>query len=204
MWGTLDTGETDPTVAVDRLTDNCLRKPVPDIVYYYSSAGFQQQYCQRYSHQKICSGLMDRPHTGVDQRDPANFIYDLYGCTKEACKRKFYPYDAYLSRGAAELLKKVNSLPPRPDDGYGCADPSIQTGNNAGFRPSRIEIDTSEPPAAAQSRFSVDVTLTIEFADNNVEKPKLRYYLVREHGLWFIDDIVSDRDSLVDDLKSCR
>jgi hypothetical protein len=202
MWGTLDTGETDPKVAVDRLTDDCLGKPVPDIVYFGSSAGFAETYCQKHKQQKICSNLNNTQD--VDQTIPLAFIYSLYSCTKDACKKNVQSYEAYLSKDTAALLNKAKSLQPNPDDPEGCFDPAIQLGNNAGLGPSKVEIEAAEPPPDAQSHFSVSVTLTIDFGDSNVGKPKLRYYLVREHGLWFIDDIVSESDSLVDDLKSCR
>src|SRR5690242_9827362 len=53
MWGILDTGNSDPEVAVRRLAESCLGKPTPEIVGFGSSVGFDDSYCRRYPRQMI-------------------------------------------------------------------------------------------------------------------------------------------------------
>jgi len=54
MWGLRETGDSDPKVAARRLTDYCVGKPVPKIVYFYSSAGVADAYCRSHARERIC------------------------------------------------------------------------------------------------------------------------------------------------------
>lgn len=54
MWGLRETGDSDPKVAARRLADYCVGKPVPEIVYFYSSAGVADAYCRSHGREKIC------------------------------------------------------------------------------------------------------------------------------------------------------
>jgi hypothetical protein len=60
MWGQHEDGRTDRATAVQRLTDNCLGKPVPEIVGFGSSNGFDTSYCKRHPRVKICIDLRRR------------------------------------------------------------------------------------------------------------------------------------------------
>lgn len=54
MWGLRETGDSDSQVAARRLADYCVGKPVPEIVYFYSSAGVAEAYCRRHAREAIC------------------------------------------------------------------------------------------------------------------------------------------------------
>lgn len=55
MWGIQADGNSSKALALQRLTDDCLGQPAPEIVGFGSSAGFDDSYCQKHSEQKICS-----------------------------------------------------------------------------------------------------------------------------------------------------
>ena len=60
MWGLRETGDSDPRVAARRLSDYCVGKPVPEIVYFYSSAGTADAYCRSHTREKICQRRRER------------------------------------------------------------------------------------------------------------------------------------------------
>jgi hypothetical protein len=54
MWGQSEDGTWLREIAFQRLTDICLGKEPPEIVFFGSSAGFDATYCQKHPKQKIC------------------------------------------------------------------------------------------------------------------------------------------------------
>jgi len=54
MWGLQSNGESSRKVALKRLTDSCMGRPIPDIVGFGSSAGFDDTYCKKHRAEKIC------------------------------------------------------------------------------------------------------------------------------------------------------
>ena len=56
MWGTQETGGTNRTLGLSRLTSHCLGTEPPDIVFFYSSVGTADAYCDAHRAAKICAG----------------------------------------------------------------------------------------------------------------------------------------------------
>ena len=54
MWGIQEDGRSSPSVALDRLSRNCMGDPKPEIVGFHSSIGFNDSYCRKYPTTKIC------------------------------------------------------------------------------------------------------------------------------------------------------
>lgn len=55
VWGLLDDGNHDPAVALTRLADYCLGKPLPDLVGVAGSAGMHGDYCRLHPAVTLCT-----------------------------------------------------------------------------------------------------------------------------------------------------
>jgi hypothetical protein len=54
MWGLQDSGKSSHTVAVKRLIDSCMGRPVPEIVGFWSGVGNANAYCKKHMATKLC------------------------------------------------------------------------------------------------------------------------------------------------------
>jgi TonB family protein len=69
IWGIQEDGSVSNDVAIKRLIDECMGKPVPEIVGFGTSAGFEQNYCSRHPTSGICKkyGVPPVQQDGWDQ-----------------------------------------------------------------------------------------------------------------------------------------
>jgi hypothetical protein len=54
MWGLKEDGTSSGQIAIKRLVANCLRKEMPEIVGFYSSAGVAQTFCETHMQTQLC------------------------------------------------------------------------------------------------------------------------------------------------------
>jgi hypothetical protein len=58
MWGIQQNGSSSRNVALDRLVRHCSGEPIPDIVGFGSSIGFDEAYRKRFPTIRLCHGLL--------------------------------------------------------------------------------------------------------------------------------------------------
>jgi TonB family protein len=69
IWGMQEDGSVSNDAAIKRLIDVCMGKPMPEIVGFGTSAGFEQDYCSRHPTFGICKKYAAPPskQDGTDQ-----------------------------------------------------------------------------------------------------------------------------------------